>query len=197
MKTRERRFCPVVKTEFNNKYWLSEQYSKENKSLRGIAKIVGVSKCTISKWMDKHGIPKRDKKTALSMASKKIVRKKGEEHHRFKNAKFITPSGYVAIYVNGQTRLEHRVIMEKHLGRKLKEDEHVHHLNHVKTDNRIENLEIVDPVSHQRIHNELDIPKDKLIEMLSVGMSVKEISEFFGCHYQTIKKRIVKYKINH
>lgn len=56
---------------------------------------------------------------------------------------------------------EHRKIMEEFLGRKLSSNEYVHHKNRNKRDNRIENLEIMTPLEHNR-HHFGKLPKVKI-----------------------------------
>ncbi|SDK63782.1 HNH endonuclease [Nonomuraea maritima] len=46
---------------------------------------------------------------------------------------------------------EHRLVMEKVLGRYLTQEEEVNHINEVKDDNRPENLEVLDEATHTRI----------------------------------------------
>ena len=54
----------------------------------------------------------------------------------------IDKNGYRFRYWNRKYQMEHRVIMEAHLGRPLRPDETVHHVNGDRSDNRIDNLEL-------------------------------------------------------
>ena len=47
--------------------------------------------------------------------------------------------------------LEHRLVAEKKIGRRLLKTEHVHHINAIRDDNRPENLEVIDAGVHASI----------------------------------------------
>lgn len=63
--------------------------------------------------------------------------------------------GYIVgrVWVGGERRNvpQHRFIMERHLGRRLEAYEDVHHINGVKSDNRLENLQVIGHGEHTRL----------------------------------------------
>ena len=65
-----------------------------------------------------------------------------DRRHVVRGSGSITPDGYRLVFIDGRQRPEHRVVMERELGRPLARDESVHHINGVRADNRPENLEL-------------------------------------------------------
>lgn len=72
--------------------------------------------------------------------------KRLELHSGWKGGKIITKEGYIKVKVDTDKKhkykFEHRIVVEKFIGRKFKKGEIVHHINLNKEDNRIENLMI-------------------------------------------------------
>lgn len=85
---------------------------------------------------------------------------KGSNHPNWKGGRKKNVDGYVFVknynhpFCNVDKYIfEHRLVMEKHLGRYLTPEEVVHHINGIKDDNRIENLMLfANGSGHRKFH---------------------------------------------
>tara|TARA_R110000787_G_scaffold13999_1_gene43530 strand:+ start:412 stop:912 length:501 start_codon:yes stop_codon:yes gene_type:complete len=65
----------------------------------------------------------------------------------------LKPNGYIEITMGkDKGRSQHSVIMENHIGRKLMSNECVHHIDHNRANNSIENLQLMTRSEHAKLH---------------------------------------------
>jgi hypothetical protein len=93
------------------------------------------------KWYEERKIKRRIKR-GLPLDLERIIAKNGEGHISKAGYKILTKHGHPNASKKTGKILEHTFIMSVHLGRPLFKGETVHHINGIRQDNRIENLEL-------------------------------------------------------
>lgn len=144
---------------------------KGNQKQKKIYAEVECSVCNKKRFLARYEIFKRYKERGVldTTCNRCIVKSfSGKNSPNFKGG-WISYGGYKIIMVGvddpyhemgylkndrGTYELEeHRYIMAQHLGRNLTKDEDVHHINEIKTDNRIENLQLLSRSEHMALHS--------------------------------------------
>lgn len=89
----------------------------------------------------------------------------------------IGPRQYVETY-------EHRVV-----GDRVTRAEHVHHKNHVRDDNRPENLAYISAAEHVDLHSS-GIDTDELVRRYEAGASTLDLARAFGTHAGNVSRML-------
>lgn len=158
--------------------------------MKAIATQLQRSDATVLFYMREYGIESRPQnqlkgktksKIAIENHRKALLGRRHTEEHKAKisathkgrthdwTTKRRIQHGYISLFEpenpmsnKGGYVYEHRKVMAESIGRPLLKTELVHHVNGIKTDNRLNNLQIVSRFEHAQIHSgELTCPHCK------------------------------------
>jgi hypothetical protein len=96
--------------------------------------------------------------------------KQGKNNGMWTGGRHVDKDGYIAIlnreHPNRNYKgyvLEHRLAVVNYIGRPLRKNEVVHHINNIKTDNRLDNLSLLTKKQHDRLKkDDVVLPITKL-----------------------------------
>lgn len=151
---------------------LRQLYLDEKLGIKRISQRFGLPHSLVQRRLKRMGIL-RTKSEAVNLAyqmgrhTPSAWAKRGEQSPSWKGGRRLTKDGYVLVYEPshpGAYILEHRLVMEKKLGRALLSNEIVHHINGVRDDNRRENLVVLSSNNHPH-RTLLKITQEKVREL--------------------------------
>ena len=129
---------------------LVKYYIDNKMTCHQVAEIYGCSWSTILEALKRLNVPVRKPLSGKELAKKyghQTRFKDGHESLIIRKDKVKSGDGYIYCLAEDHPNAtgtghvkEHRLVMEKHIGRYLTKEEVVHHINEIKDDNRIENL---------------------------------------------------------
>jgi len=129
---------------------------KEGLSLNEIGEHIGISGQSVWMRLTKSKMKLRTISEAQKIAYKKgrMKSQRGEDNNQWKGGRYPDSRGYIYLYTGVRNRkvFEHRLIWEKHHG-KIPDGWIIHHLNGIRDDNRIENLQAIP----RKRHNSMSI----------------------------------------
>lgn len=133
-------------------------YVTQGLSTLTIGKLYGVHHTSVLDKLSKFKIKTRN----ISDGKRISKLNKGSSSKLFKHG--LNDSGYRVLRQDGKKYKEHRIIAENILKRPLSKNEVVHHVNGIKTDNRVENLWIFpSQKDHAEYHWNGTIHKDTIV----------------------------------
>lgn len=118
---------------------------RSGETIAELATAYGVSSPTIAKALDREHVKRRP-------AKQRRGKLKGNANPAWKGGRRQRGDGYWMVNTEEGERLEHRVVMEKKIGRRLAPGEIVHHRDGDKGNNDPTNLEVMSQADHARHH---------------------------------------------
>ena len=119
-------------------------------SIAEIVERLNTNRETVRQYLLKRYTPKQKRVIVL----KNFRQPKGQDSPNWKGGREVTKAGYIRLWISRTERvMEHRLVMEQHLGRKLNRHEVVRHINGNNADNRLANLELTTFSKDIRQHN--------------------------------------------